>query len=208
MKQKKICIIDYGVGNIRSICNALNYFKNINLKVSNNRNDILNSNGLILPGVGAFGSCMNNLKKNKVDIILNEAVLDLKKPILGICAGMQLMADSSEENGFHEGLKWIPGNVLKINTNKFLKIPHVGWNNLMNTNNKDIFNKKIQNKNFYFDHSYHFVTDKENIIAETNYELQLVAAVKKNNIIGVQFHPEKSSMAGLSLFKNFLKMVI
>lgn len=207
MKKKQICIVDYGVGNIKSIFNALNFFKNISLKISNNRNDIIESDALILPGVGAFASCIKNLKKNKVDIVLNEAVLDLKKPILGICVGMQLMAESSEENGFHEGLKWIPGKVLKINTNKLLKIPHVGWNNLNYTNNKILFNEKIKNKNFYFDHSYHFVADKENIIAETNYKSQLIAAVKKDNIVGVQFHPEKSSITGLSFFKNFLGMV-
>ncbi len=207
MKKKQICIVDYGVGNIKSIINALNFFKNINIEVSYNRNDIIKSDALILPGVGAFSSCIKNLKKNNIDITLNEAVLDLKKPILGICVGMQLMAESSEENGFHEGLRWIPGKVLKMNTNKFSKIPHVGWNNLNYTNNKNLFNEKVKNKNFYFDHSYHFVTEKGYIIAETDYKSQLVAAIKKDNIVGVQFHPEKSSIAGLSFFKNFLQLV-
>lgn len=208
MKKKKICIVDYGVGNIKSIYNALSYFTNVHLSVSNKPIDILSAKGLVLPGVGAFASCIKNLKKNKIDKVLNEAVMDLKIPILGICVGMQLMARMSEENGIYEGLNWIPGKVIKISPSKQnFKVPHVGWNNLIYTNDKLIFNNKIKNKHFYFDHSFQYVTEENFIIAKTNYSTPIVAAIKKNNIVGVQFHPEKSSLSGLRLFKNFLMMV-
>ena len=117
------------------------------------------------------------------------------------------MAEFSEENGKHKGLNWIPGKVMKIPSSKKFMVPHVGWNDLNNTNDSILFNNKIKKKNFYFDHSYHYLTSEENVIAKTHYNVSIVAAIKKGNIIGVQFHPEKSSSAGLSLFKNFLKIV-
>ena len=209
---KKIIIVDYGLGNIFSAQQSFlkvirdNNFK-INVIISNNPEEINSSSHIVLPGQGAFKSCIDALKSipNMVNT-LKENVLSKKKSFLGICVGMQLLADRSFENGNHEGLGWIKGSVKKLN-GRDLKLPHMGWNkvSLNNSSKKTIFNQK--NKDFYFVHSYHFeCTDKEDMIGSTYYGENFTSIVVKENIYGTQFHPEKSSDQGLEIIKNFLKL--
>lgn len=204
----KLAIVDYGVGNIQSILNAFDRLGLQSIKVSKNKNELRKMDGLILPGVGAFGTCSAKLKKNGLSNILNELVILKKKPILGICVGMQLMANISEENGYHEGLGWIPGKVIKIKKKKInLTIPHVGWNNVDLKQPNPLF-KEITNKShFYFDHSYHYLCEKKYVAATCKYGINLNVAISYKNIFGVQFHPEKSSLAGLRLYRGFMNYV-
>ena len=139
MTNKSIVIIDYGVGNIFSVNNALNQLGYDQVKVTRKYADIESADYLILPGVGAFNHCINNLIKHNLKDILNEMVIEKKKPILGICVGMQLMSSFSEENGIHKGLGWIPGKVIKLKLSHQTPIPHVGWNNISILNNKNLF---------------------------------------------------------------------
>jgi len=208
---KKITIIDYGLGNILS---AEQSFKKTiednNLKatvsISNNPKDISNSTHVVLPGQGAFKSCIEGL--NKVDGMvdaLKEFALIKKRPFLGICVGMQLLATESEENGKHTGLNWIVGNIKKLPKKK-LKMPHMGWNEVIT---KKIINNSltIEEKDYYFVHSYYFdCKDDTNIMAYTKYGIDFPSIVFKENIYGVQFHPEKSSTQGLGLIKSFIEL--
>lgn len=207
MKNPKISIIDYGVGNIHSVYNSINALGYKKVLISNNSKDISNSDVLILPGVGAFETCINNLKQRSLLKILNKEVLINKKPILGICVGMQLLATSSEENGNHIGLGWIEGTVKKLVIPSNYSVPHVGWNNVKLNSNSPLFSNNDQNTNFYFDHSYHFECSEENIIGCCDYGIKVTSAVQKNNIYGVQFHPEKSQTSGLKLFRGFLNSI-
>ena len=203
----KIGIIDYGVGNIQSILNTFDRLGLQSIKVSKEKNELTKMDGLILPGVGAFGACSNKLKKDGLSDILNELVIYKKKPILGICVGMQLMANMSEENGYHEGLGWIPGKVQIIERKKNLLVPHVGWNNINIKKPNSIF-KEITNKShFYFDHSYHYLCEKKYVTATCKYGINLNVAINYKNIFGVQFHPEKSSLSGLRLYRGFMNYV-
>ncbi|MDC0296341.1 imidazole glycerol phosphate synthase subunit HisH [Akkermansiaceae bacterium] len=206
MKNPYITIIDYGIGNTHSVLNALKYLGYSKIKISDNYKDILESDALILPGVGAFEACFKNLKNRGLIPILNDEVLVKKKPILGICVGMQLLATHSEENGLHNGLDWIKGKVKKLETPKNLPVPHVGWNNA-NINFDNPLIKNNENKSFYFDHSYHFECDSKYVFADSDYGLRVTAGIQKDNIFGVQFHPEKSQVAGLKLFRGFLKNI-
>ncbi|MFA6253157.1 MAG: imidazole glycerol phosphate synthase subunit HisH [Patescibacteria group bacterium] len=200
----KILIIDYKVGNHQSIVNALN-FLGYDFIVSSRKSDIIKAQSYILPGVGAFGEAMKNF--NKLDILdcLQEQVLIKKKPILGICLGMQILAKDSEESGFCQGLGWIDGHVVALNKAKDLRIPHVGWDNIKLIKKDPLFlrtdNKEL---NYYFDHSYHFVCADKFISARCYYGEDFAVAVQKNNIFGVQFHPEKSQRNGLKLLRCFL----
>ena len=204
---KQITIIDYGSGNVlsaqKSFVKVTNE-NNIEAKViiSKNLTDIKNSSHIVLPGQGAFSTCMSGLKKTPGLIHeLQEFALIKKKPFLGICVGMQMLANDSEENGIHAGLGWIDGHIKTLPA-KNLKLPHMGWN-LVNPKNK---NKLINSsENYYFVHSYYFACkNKENILAESQYGINFTSIVVKENIYGVQFHPEKSSFSGLSLIKNFV----
>ena len=207
MKQPKIVIIDYGVGNIFSVQAALAKLNYERIQISREISDINLADALILPGVGAFDHCISNLNKYNLTTILNEAVLIKKKPILGICVGMQLMADFSEENGIHSGLGWIPGKVVKLKVPSGIPIPHVGWNDIDINTNSQLF-KKITNKcHFYFDHSYQYICDKKFIAASCNYNIPVTSAIFNKNIFGVQFHPEKSQTNGLKLFRSFLSPI-
>ena len=207
MKNPNITIIDYGIGNTHSVFNALKYLGYSKIKISHNIQDINDSDALILPGVGAFETCINNLKIRGLIPILNEEVLIKKKPILGICVGMQLLATSSEENGLHNGLNWIDGTVKKLVIPSNLSVPHVGWNNVRLNYKNPLFFNNNENTNFYFDHSYHFECSKENIVGVCDYGIEVTSAVQKNNIYGVQFHPEKSQTSGLKLFRGFLNSI-
>jgi glutamine amidotransferase len=207
MNKPTIVIIDYGIGNIHSVSNAIKYLGYKNIIISDTENIIQKADALILPGVGAFEKCISNLKNRKLDIILNEAVIGNKKPILGICVGMQLLATCSEENGMHIGLDWIKGSVKKINVPKPLAVPHVGWNDVKSINENILFNRHVDNANFYFDHSYHFVCDEKYVAGYCDYGTRITAAVQKENIFGVQFHPEKSQTNGLKLFRSFFNSI-
>lgn len=208
---KKITIVDYGSGNVLSAQKSfIKIAKDNNIEVevliSKKLNDVKNSTHIVLPGQGAFSTCMNGLKKTDGLIDeLSEFALIKKKPFLGICVGMQMLAKMSEENGDHQGLGWIDGQI-KLLPGDNLKLPHMGWNLVIPTNSK--YNNLISTKNdYYFVHSYYFeCADKDNILAETKYGTNFASIVGKENIYGVQFHPEKSSSQGLNLLKEFIRV--
>lgn len=202
MKTNRIVIIDYGVGNIRSVENAFG-FLGYDCIVSRDARDIRQAACLILPGVGAFAEGIKNLKDLNLVDVLDEAVNAKKKPILGICLGMQLLADSSEEGGMHRGLGYISGSVVKFPKEKAPRIPHVGWNTLSITKEQPLFERSDSSANYYFDHSYYFVCAKKHVLASCTYGTEFAAAVGEGNIYGVQFHPEKSQANGLKLFRSF-----
>ena len=203
MKNQKVCVLDYGSGNVASVYNLL-YRLNYDVKISNSSSDIKNSSHLILPGVGAFGASIEKIKNNiQIDLLENE-VKNKKKPFLGICIGMQILADKGFEFGEHDGLGWIEGTVRKL---KAKVLPHIGWNNIQIKKQTPIFLNLKNVDDFYFVNSYAFnVKDKNLIISETNYETTFCSAVQKENIFGVQFHPEKSQKTGQQLIHNFLKL--
>jgi len=200
-----IVIVDYGMGNIRSIEYKLQR-EGFEVILSSQSNDILSAEKLILPGVGNFKKAMNNLDKLNLKPVLNEAVINNAKPILGICLGMQLFSSFSEE-GNVEGLDWIKGKVVKFKFSNDidLAIPHVGWNHVKQTQ-KSKFGIDIDiNKKYYFTHSYHFICDdKKAILGQTDYGLTFVSMVEKKNILGVQFHPEKSHITGFKIILDFI----
>ena len=200
---KNVVIIDYGLGNLNSVANALEFI-GCNPLISNKEEDIKNADSIILPGVGAFENGMANLNELGLIDILNREVLENGKPILGICLGFQLFANESEENGIFKGLGWIDGEVTKLKSGK-LRIPHIGWNNITTKNNFNLF-KEIPDDNFYFVHSFAFQNIREeNVITSTcNYGVDFVSSLKKGNIFGTQFHPEKSHASGLKVLKNFV----
>jgi glutamine amidotransferase len=207
MRQPVITIVDYGIGNTYSVMNAISYLGYRKIRISDHYNHINSSDVLILPGVGAFDACVENLSIRNLIPILNEQVLVNKKPILGICVGMQLMATSSDENGFHEGLNWIPGKVKRLSLPQGFSVPHVGWNDLKSQFRKPLYELTPECPNFYFDHSYYFECREEYISAFCNYGIKVTASIQKDNIFGVQFHPEKSQTNGLKLFRSFLNSV-
>tara|TARA_B100000965_G_scaffold253381_1_gene213203 strand:+ start:1095 stop:1775 length:681 start_codon:yes stop_codon:yes gene_type:complete len=208
--EKNITIIDYGSGNILSAKQSFSKVikdHNINAKVciSSNPKNIKSSSHLVLPGQGAFETCIKGLKKIPGMIEeLNNFAIDQKKPFFGICVGMQLLANTSLENGNHKGLGWINGTIEKLPSNE-LKMPHMGWNSIRLLDK----NLKINPKetDYYFVHSYYFnCENKENVLAETNYGIDFPSIVYKENIYGLQFHPEKSSNQGLDIIKNFIEL--
>ena len=201
-----ITIIDYGVGNVHSIANALSAL-NYSVKISKSVSALSNAEVLILPGVGAFQEAMQNLIKLDLIPVLENEVLGNKKPILGICLGMQLFANSSTENGLHNGLGWITGTVEKLDVSPPLSIPHVGWNSVQVVQKDPLFTRLMNNQNFYFDHSFHFSCADKFKAATCCYGSSITAAVQHNNIFGVQFHPEKSQINGLRLLKGIVNSI-
>ncbi len=204
----KIALIDYGSGNLQSAYKALELVSDYKKKifVTSNSKDLLKADKIILPGVGAFADCMKGLKSISGMInVLNEVVLEKKKPFLGICIGMQLMATEGKEKGNHKGLGWIEGKVIKIKKNKKIKIPHMGWNTVKVASKHPIIKRKKFES--YFVHSYNFICkDKKNVLATCDYQQKITAIVGKENIIGTQFHPEKSGKNGITLIKNFCNL--
>tara|TARA_Y100000389_G_scaffold169836_1_gene176412 strand:+ start:41334 stop:41966 length:633 start_codon:yes stop_codon:yes gene_type:complete len=204
-----ITIVDYGSGNIRSVYNALKLINNdkYKIQVSSDPIDIKKTDKIILPGVGAFGDCIDSLSKisNMTDV-LKEEVVAKKKSFLGICVGMQLLADFGYEHGKKLGLGFIPGKVVKIDSESGkLKIPQIGWNNIKIEKDHYILGGISCNEHFYFVHSYHFVPSScDDIIATVDYGKKLTSIIAKNNIIATQFHPEKSGESGIKLLKNFI----
>lgn len=203
----KIVIIDYGMGNLNSIKKKLLKF-NIEPIISSSSNEISKAEKIILPGVGHFGKAMTNLKDLKLIDLLNRKALIEKKPILGICLGMQLMARYSEE-GNVEGLGWLDAEVLRFKVQDKLKykVPHTGWNQIRILK-KSLLMKDIPDfAEFYFVHSYYFKLKNEpEALNETDFEKKFVSAVEKDNIFGVQYHPEKSHDVGEKLLQNFINI--
>ena len=205
----KLVIIDYGIGNTQSLINAFIKIGLDNIILTDNEEIINESDLIILPGVGAYGNAMLELKKRGlVKIIINYSKLN--KPIVGICLGMQLLFDASQEFGTHKGLGLIEGKVVKFPENISDKIPHVAWNNLkFKIMNSKLFGSINKENFFYFVHSY-ICVPKNNleILTTTNYGgIDFCSSVKKNNIYGYQFHPEKSSKKGLLLLKNLINHI-
>ena len=209
-----LTVVDYGVGNLRSIAKSIekaNRDNNLNysVKVSSDVMDVKKSDKIILPGQGSFKACkkgINNIEGLEEE--LNESVLIKKRPIYGICAGMQLFATTGYEEEKTVGLNWIPGEVVKLNLGSSkLKIPHMGWNELKLENDSNVFKGTINKNHAYFIHSYEFIPeDKKNISITTNYGKDVIAAVSFENIYGSQFHPEKSQNAGIEILTNFLNL--
>lgn len=205
-KKSEILVIDYHVGNHRSILNALSYL-GYNYQVSSDKEDIRRAPAYILPGVGAFSEAMTNLHNLGIIDTLKEQVMIHKKPILGICLGMQVLAESSTENGFHKGLGIIKGSVTRIEHHKDIKIPHVGWNNLTLHQKDPLFTRTDEGAHFYFDHSYHVTCDPSIISATCTHGSEITAAIQSDNVFGVQFHPEKSQKNGLLLLRGFFNYI-
>ncbi|MEY5041958.1 MAG: imidazole glycerol phosphate synthase subunit HisH [Bacteroidota bacterium] len=207
MENKNVVIVDYGMGNLFSVQKkvAKTY---PHVLVSNKADDILSAAKIILPGVGHFAKAVENLHQYKVWDALNIAVLEHKIPILGICLGMQLMAKYSEE-GNCEGLGWMEGKVIEfeVEDNLRFKIPHTGWNQVKQQKNSKLLDAIPDESLFYFVHSFRYATqDKDEILQTTNYEITFPSAIEKNNIFGVQYHPEKSHDVGLQMIKNFINL--
>tara|TARA_B100000579_G_scaffold437455_1_gene466858 strand:+ start:1437 stop:2057 length:621 start_codon:yes stop_codon:yes gene_type:complete len=204
-----ITIINYGIGNINSIYSM---YKNlgIKVKVSESINDIKNATRLILPGVGAFDKGIRELRRNNLEDVLNEAVINQKKPIMGICLGYQLFFSTSEE-GSEKGLSWINGSIKKLKKSNDIKLryPHMGWNGIQPHFEHPIFEGLDNNMRFYFAHSYYVkcITPSD-ILASSIYGHKFTSAILKENIIGFQFHPEKSLKWGMKILYNFANVSI
>jgi len=201
-----IVIIDYGMGNVGSVKNAVEAL-GFDAMVSADKDVVARATHLILPGVGAFGDGIQNLRARGLDALLAREVIEKKKPILGLCLGMQMFATSGEEGGRHEGLGWIKGVVRRLRVDESVyKIPHVGWNDVIPGSNARLF-KGVKRPIFYFVHSYHLVPDDQSVVvAQAEYGEKFVAAIECQNIFGLQFHPEKSQLEGLKVLENFLNI--
>ena len=198
----KVCLIDYGSGNVRSVFNMIESM-GIQVSISNSADDFANASHLVLPGVGAFGAAMEKLYSMNIVEALTNSVLNQKKPFLGICVGMQILADYGYEHGNHQGLGWIPGEVKKMDVGD-LMLPHVGWNNIEIINRSELVGGLNDEVDFYFTHSYSFCANNQSHVgAVFEYGRKFVAIVNKENIFGVQFHPEKSQKTGKILLENF-----
>lgn len=206
MKPTRIDIIDYGMGNLQSVRNALERL-GCEVQITSNPAALGDADALILPGVGAFGEAMNNLRQRNLVGPLRNAVLEEGKPLLGICLGMQLLADSSEERGNCLGLSLIPGQVRGIPVSEGLRLPHIGWNSVSVCKRAPLFGDIPEGGAFYFVHSYRFECDPIYIAGVTGYGTDITAAVQKERIFGVQFHPERSQRKGLRLLHNFVDFV-
>ena len=210
-----IAVIDYGMGNLRSVTKALEKL-GYEAEVVTEPEQLADASAVILPGVGAFGDAMQNLRQQNFVPAIHEYV-NTGKPFLGICLGMQLLFDSSEEMGSHQGLGLIAGRVVRFQGD--YKIPQMGWNDLQLHNdhhflfrgvseqiNKHTTNNSAKNSYVYFVHSYHVLVDNpQHVLATTDYYGQVTAIVAKGNVMGMQFHPEKSSEIGLKLLENFAR---
>ena len=198
-----IALIDYGAGNLHSVHNALRAAGAQGVIVTSDAEVVRRADRIVLPGVGAFRACIEPLRAIPGMIeAMHEAVFDVGRPFLGICVGMQLLADAGEEFGRHEGLGWIPGTVRKIErANPAIKVPHMGWNDVVAARAHPL----IAPGEAYFLHSYHFeAADSADVVATSDHGGPLVAAVGRDNILGVQFHPEKSQAYGLATLTRFL----
>jgi glutamine amidotransferase len=202
-----LAIIDYGMGNLGSVKKKMDRI-GVKSIITSNVQEIKNSNKIILPGVGHFAKAVFEIKNRGLWDLLSEQVLIEKKPILGICLGMQIMAKHSEE-GDVNGLGWFDAEVVKFQVKDKLKfkVPHIGWNQISKTKESTIMNEIPDTSEFYFVHSYYFrCNNPGDILNETEYEANFTSAIEKENIFGVQYHPEKSHDVGELLLKNFVKI--
>ena len=204
-----VTIVDYNSGNISSVVNSFKKVakEKVNIEVSSDIKKIKQSDKIVLPGQGSFKSCMDAL--NSIDGLaqtLNEFVMDFKKPLLGICVGLQMFADVGYEETETKGLGWIPGKVSKINNQSGnFKLPHIGWNQINIVKDSKIFKDIENNSHMYFVHSYEFIPNDKNVIsATTDYSSNIVCSIEKENVFGTQFHPEKSEKIGLIMIRNFI----
>ena len=206
-----VTIVDYQSGNISSVINSFKEVSKskVNLEVTSDLNKIKSSDKLILPGQGSFKSCIDNLNKiNGLIDALKEFAMKDKKPLLGICVGLQMFGDVGYEELETKGLGWVSGKVTKINNqnNKF-KLPHIGWNEVEIIKEGKIFKDIKNNSHMYFVHSYEFIPEDKSVIsATTNYSSKIVCSIEKDNLFGTQFHPEKSDKNGLKVIENFINL--
>ncbi|MHA7000934.1 imidazole glycerol phosphate synthase subunit HisH [Aeromonas schubertii] len=200
-----VAIIDYEMGNVKSIENAITHIGDFNVVITADSSVILSSDIIILPGVGAFPDAMKKLSEKGLISVLEKAVKELKKPTIGICLGMQLLFDVSEEKEITKGLGWIPGKVTYMHPEGNLRVPHIGWNSLILQPADIIFDYLNADKDFYFVHSLHVVCDDKYTMAKFDYGGLMTAAVRKDNVVGMQFHPEKSQKNGLLALSSFFK---
>ena len=206
-----ITIVDYNSGNISSVVNSFKEVaqNKVNIEVTSDLKKIESSDKVVLPGQGSFKSCVDSLKNiNGLVESLDKFSLENKKPLLGICVGLQMFADVGYEETETKGLGWIPGKVSKIyNQNGKYKLPHIGWNQINIVKESKIFKNIENNSHMYFVHSYEFIPNDKNVIsATTDYSSNIVCSVEKENLFGTQFHPEKSDKLGLQIIDNFLKL--
>ena len=206
-----VTIVDYNSGNISSVINSFKEVAKdkVNIEVTSNLETIKSSDKVVLPGQGSFKSCTDALKGiNGLVETLNEFAINNKKPLLGICVGLQMFADTGYEETETKGLGWISGKVTKIeNQNGKYKLPHIGWNEINILKDSRIFKDIKDKSHMYFVHSYEFVPNDKNVVsATTNYSSNHVCAVEKDNIFGTQFHPEKSDKIGLKIIDNFINL--
>ena len=206
-----VTIVDYNSGNISSVINSFTEVAKgtVNLEVTSDLNKIKSSDKVVLPGQGSFKSCIDALNSiNGLTDTLSEFVMIDKKPLFGICVGLQMFANIGYEETETKGLGWIPGKVSKIdNKNGRYKLPHIGWNQINIVKDSKIFKDIENNSHMYFVHSYEFIPDDKNTIsAMTDYSTNIVCSVEKENIFGTQFHPEKSDKLGLKIIKNFISI--
>ena len=206
-----VTIVDYNSGNISSVINSFKEVAKdkVNIEVTSDLSKIKSTDKVVLPGQGSFKSCLDAL--NKIDGLidtLNEFAITNKKPLLGICVGLQMFANIGYEETETKGLGWIPGKVSKINNqNGKFKLPHIGWNQINIVKDSKIFKDIENNSHMYFVHSYEFVPEDKSIIsATTDYSSNIVCSVEKENIFGTQFHPEKSDKIGLMIIDNFINI--
>lgn len=201
-----ITIVDYGMGNVGSVFNMLRKLR-AKVQISNDKSEIANSDKLILPGVGHFDRGMDNLNASDLSSILSEQVLINKKPILGICLGMQMMTRGSEE-GLQQGLGWVAADTVKFPQSSTLKVPHMGWNQVKPSTSTKLFEYCPEEaERFYFVHSYYVRVDStKDVAAYCSYGHDFVAAFEVGNIMGVQFHPEKSHFFGMNLLQRFVAL--
>jgi len=206
-----VTIVDYNSGNISSVINSFQEVAKdkVNLEVTSDLNKIKSSDKIVLPGQGSFKSCVDAL--NSIDGLvdtLNNFVISEKKPLFGICVGLQMFADIGYEEKETRGLGWISGKVLKIdNQNGKYKLPHIGWNEINIVKESKIFKDIENNSHMYFVHSYEFIPEDKSVIsATTDYSSNIVCSVEKENIFGTQFHPEKSDKIGLKIINNFINL--
>jgi len=199
----KITIIDYGAGNLKNLKNAFDFLK-APAEITNEITRIKNATKMVLPGVGAFDFAMKNLKAQGLDEIILKKV-QAGVPLFGICLGMQLLFTSSEEGGAVTGLNLIPGQVKRFQIQE--KVPHIGWNTLIPKNDSPLIRELPAEAYAYFVHSYHCVpTDANHIVTETDYEIRFTSMIHKDNVMGAQFHPEKSQEVGLNILQNFVEL--
>ncbi|MGL2988129.1 imidazole glycerol phosphate synthase subunit HisH [Flavobacterium sp. RSSA_27] len=199
----KIVIADYGMGNIKSIISALNYLGAENIVVSADYETLKCADKIILPGVGSFRKAMIQIRENNLDKYLQEIAVKDKKPLIGICLGMQLLGTSSTEDGFTKGLGFVKAHCLKFD-NSNLKVPHVGFNQVKTLTNSKLYDGLANESDFYFTHSYKMVSEDDINQSYCHYGSDFIASFEFDNVVGVQFHPELSQKNGLRLLKNFI----